>query len=98
MDRDEKLYFGNSNSFNDLITLFNCNDVQFIFRKHAYNVTFEDGKPCIANIDPDVNDDTELYLKRRKSYDSYESLLLNHKFEDGTAILDALASDEIEEY
>ena len=96
MDRNEKLFFWKTESFNDLIEMFNCNDIQFVWRGHAYNITTE-YKPCVANIDSDVTN-SEIYRQRARFYDTYEDLILHHTFEDGSTLLEALASEDLEDY
>ncbi|MBR1867288.1 MAG: hypothetical protein IJ800_01765 [Clostridia bacterium] len=108
MNRDEKLYFGKTESFNSLLELFNCGDLQFSYGGHKYNITIDFDvftnrpRPCIANNDDDLDliedrDEREReYCRRAGFFDSVEEMYLNYKFPDGRPILDVLASDDFD--
>ena len=84
MDRDEKLYFDNSMSFDEVLETISWNDLPFYYKNRAYNITMV-GSPCVVVLDEGV----EVCDKEIKNYSTYEELLLNHVFNDGTKILDA---------
>ena len=84
MDRDEKLYFDNSMSFDEVLETISWNDMPFYYKNRAYNITMS-GSPCVAVLDEGF----DVWDKEIKNYSTYEELLLNHVFSDGTKILDA---------
>ena len=93
MNRKEKIYFGKSMSFNEVLEAITWNDVQFYYKGRAYNITMHKS-PCITVID----EGDDAWEKCMKNYETYEELLLNHVFADGISLLDALKSDDIENY
>ena len=107
MDKDEKLYFDKTESFNSMIELFKWNEIQISYGGHNYNITSEadpNGRncACVANNDEDLDliEDKEErgreYYRRARYFDTYEEMLLNFKFPDGRGILDVLSSDDFE--
>ena len=91
MDRKLKLYFDKSMSFDDVLEAISWNDVQFRYKNREYNITMHKS-PCITVI----NEGNEVWESSIKNYSTYEELLLNHKFDDGVSLLDALKSKDVE--
>lgn len=91
MDRNEKIYFKGSMSFNDLLEMVMSGDIMFDYKGVGYNITMDDS-PCIALISCGT---CEEWFKAKKDYATYEDLLLNHVFNDGVPLLEALKKDAI---
>ena len=67
MDRDEKLYFSKGMSFNELLEVISCNDIQFYYKNRAYNITMH-SSPCITVLD----EGDEVWEKCMKNYKTYD--------------------------
>ena len=93
MDRKERLYFNKSTNFDELLEMIESSEIQFYYKKRAYNITWDKG-PCIVAID----EGWDIYDSSMRHYSTFEELLLKHVFDDGATILDALASEFIELY
>ena len=85
MDREEKIYFFGTCSFEELLDAVEHGDIQFLYKDVEYNITF-DKKPCIVII----NSTTEEWYSSIRRYDTYEQLLNMHVMSDGVSLLDAL--------
>lgn len=89
MDRNEKKYFEGAESFNQVLEDLQTGDFVFEYKGRPYIITVEemDGveKCVIATMDggPYLRDEDIC------PYDSFEELLLKHKFDDGVPILKA---------
>lgn len=92
MDRDKKIYFGKTTSFNELLEMVEAGDLRFYYKGKGYNIIVS-GSPCVAFISCDTHDE---WLRTKKDYETFEELLLKHVFDDGVHILEAFQSNEIE--
>ena len=88
MDRFEKEFFNGHMSLEEILELVECGDMQFSYKGRDYNITW-DNIPCITVI----GEGQQGWRDNLKTYDTYENLLLNHVFDDGVCLIDALVKD-----
>ena len=92
--RDERRYFNNSMTYDDVLDQFRAGEYLFYYKKRAYLTTWHKGKYCITVID----EGEEAWYSNIVSYEDPKDFLDNHVFPDGVSMLDACASEDIDAY
>ena len=86
----ERKYLKGTETYEELVERVTyCGDFLFWYKGRKYNITINN-LPCITV----VCEGTEAWFSNMQEYNTFEELLLNHKFYDGVSLLDYLASEE----
>ena len=86
----EKKFLNGTETYDELVERITyCGDFLFWYKGRKYNITIYN-LPCITV----VCEGTATWLANIKEYNTYEELLLKHKFDDGVSLLEYLASED----
>lgn len=99
MDRNKKIYFEGAESFNEFLENIEAGDYCFYYKGRPYIITIEEVKGVPKHVIAAMDGGPYLRDEDICPYNSFEELLLKHKFEDGVPLLKAFEScKDIEPY